>query len=63
MDIPEGILCARTHEWVMQDGDIALVGLCDWKVDNLGDIVSIELPEIDSKFVSLESLCIEICLT
>lgn len=50
MNIPEGILCSKTHEWVVEENDIATIGLTDWAVEQLGDVVFIELPEIGSIF-------------
>ena len=50
MNIPEGILCARTHEWVLEENNEALIGLTDWQVSQMGDIVSVELPEINSVY-------------
>ena len=46
---PEGILCTKTHEWILE-GDDCTVGLTAWAVDQLGDVVFVELPEVGSKF-------------
>ena len=45
MNAPEGILCSRTHEWVLEENNEILIGLTDWQADNMGDIVSVDLPE------------------
>ena len=50
MNIPDGILCSKTHEWVAENGENAVIGLTDWAVEQLGDVVFIELPEVGSKF-------------
>ena len=50
MNIPDGILCSKTHEWVMEDQDCAVIGLTDWAVEQLGDVVFIELPEVGSNY-------------
>lgn len=50
MNIPEGILCSKTHEWVLEENGEVLVGLTDWAVEQLGDVVFIELPEVASSF-------------
>ena len=50
MTIPEGILCSKTHEWVAQEENVAVIGLTDWAVEQLGDIVFVELPEVGSSF-------------
>ncbi len=62
LNTPEGLLCAKTHEWVLEDNNEALIGLTDWQAQQLGDIVFIELPEVNSKiakdepFATLESV-------
>lgn len=37
------------HEWLEIDGDIATVGITSHATEQLGDIVFIELPEVDSE--------------
>ncbi len=48
--VPEGILCSSTHEWVLEDGDLCTIGLTDYAIEQLGDIVFVELPEIGASF-------------
>lgn len=36
----------RDHEWVRQDGDLAVIGITDYAQEQLGDVVYVELPEI-----------------
>jgi len=55
MNVPEGILCTKTHEYILHDGDICKVGITDYAVEQLGDIVFVELPEIGSSFEKGES--------
>ncbi|MDD3237881.1 MAG: glycine cleavage system protein GcvH [Candidatus Gastranaerophilales bacterium] len=50
MNIPEGILCTKSHEYVVEKDGIYTVGLTDFAVEQLGDIVFIELPDVDSTF-------------
>ena len=38
------------HEWVKLEGDIATVGITTHAAKQLGDIVFIELPEVDAEF-------------
>ena len=45
MSYPENLRYTRTHEWVLIDGDSALVGITDHAVSQLGDIVFVDLPE------------------
>ena len=51
---PEGILCSRTNEWMLEDGDICTIGLTDVAVNKLGDIVFVELPEVGAEFTKNE---------
>lgn len=40
----------KDHEWVKKSGDLLIVGITDFAQNQLGDIVSIELPQIGSSF-------------
>ena len=46
----ENMLCTKTHEYVVENGDKYEVGITDYAIDQLGDIVFVELPEVDSEF-------------
>ena len=35
----------KDHEWVRQEGDVAVVGITDYAQEQLGDVVYVELPE------------------
>lgn len=54
MVAPEGILCTRSHEYLLEEGLVYTVGLTDYAVEQLGDIVFVELPEVGSSFVKGE---------
>ncbi len=46
----ESMLCTKTHEYVLgQDGNYE-IGITSYAIEQLGDIVFIELPEVDSEF-------------
>ena len=49
-DIPENYKFLSSHEWAKleEDGKVT-VGISDYAQDKLGDIVFVELPEIDSE--------------
>lgn len=51
---PEGILCSKTHEWALEDGNNIIIGLTDYAIEQLGDIVFVELPEVGSEFAKNE---------
>lgn len=44
------VLCTKSHEYLVKEGNIYKVGITDFAVDQLGDVVFIELPEVDSEF-------------
>jgi len=50
MIVPEGILCTKSHEYVIHEGDICTIGITDYAVEQLGDIVFVELPEVGTSF-------------
>lgn len=54
MNIPEGLLCTRTNEYVIDCGDYCLVGMTDVLIDKLGDIIFVEFPEVGSFYSKKE---------
>ncbi len=40
----------KEHEWVEESDQIIIVGITEFAQDQLGDIVSIELPQVASSF-------------
>jgi len=40
----------KEHEWVEKSDQIMIVGITEFAQDQLGDIVSIELPQVSSSF-------------
>src|SRR6266851_10428793 len=36
----------KDHEWVRQEGDVAVIGITDYAQSQLGDVVYVELPDI-----------------
>lgn len=51
MSITEKILCSKSHEFLLDNGDNTFtIGLTDYAVDQLGDIVFLELPEVGAEF-------------
>lgn len=43
---PSTLKYARTHEWVHVDGDVATVGISEFAVKELTDLVYIDLPQV-----------------
>ena len=46
IDYPEDLKYLDTHEYVRFDGEIATIGVSAFALDQLGDVVFLELPEI-----------------
>ena len=46
------------HEWVAVEGDIATVGITDYAQEQLGDIVYVELPDVDARFENGANLAV-----
>lgn len=54
MSVPEGILCSKSHEYLLENDGQYFVGLTDYAIEQLGDIVFIELPEVGAEFAKGE---------
>ena len=46
----ESMLCTKTHEYVLEQEGQYEVGITDYAIEQLGDIVFIELPEVNTEF-------------
>ena len=54
--IPDDVYLTETHEYVqMVDADIARIGISEYAAGQLGDIVFVELPEVEDSFDKGES--------
>ena len=50
-NIPDDLKYTKSHEWVRDNGDgTATVGITDHAQELLGDLVFVELPEIDAEY-------------
>ena len=45
MELREGLLYSKSHEWVKEEGDVAVIGLTGYAQSELGDLVFVNLPE------------------
>ncbi len=48
MKFPDGIKYHKEHTWAKIKGNEATVGITDYAQDSLGDVVYIDLPEVDA---------------
>lgn len=47
-NIPQKLQYTKTHEWVKKEDELLIVGITDHAQTMLGDLVYVELPEVDS---------------
>ena len=46
------------HEWLRVDGDVVVVGITDYAAKQLGDVVFVELPEVESQVAKGDEVCV-----
>lgn len=62
MAVPSEFKYSKEHEWVKVEGNTATIGITEYAQGELGDIVFVELPDVDDKinegdtFGSVESV-------
>ncbi len=62
MNIPADLKYTKDHEWAKLDGNVITVGITDYAQGELGDVVFIELPDvnmvvdIDESFGTIEAV-------
>jgi glycine cleavage system H protein len=49
-NVPKSLKYSKTHEWIRQDEEFITVGITDHAQTMLGDLVYVELPEIENNF-------------
>lgn len=54
MSVTEGILCSKSHEYILEKDGKYIIGLTDYAIEQLGDIVFLELPEVGAEFAKGE---------
>ena len=54
MNIPEDLNYTEEHEWVRIAEENAIVGITDFAQSQLGDIIFLELPDVDDKIIAGE---------
>ena len=46
----ESMLCSKTHEYIIGSDGKYTIGLTDYAVEQLGDVVFVELPEVGTEY-------------
>jgi len=52
MSYPDKYKYAKSHEWLLLEGDNATIGITDYAQSSLGDIVFVELPKIGQEIAA-----------
>ena len=55
MSARDNMLCSKSHEYVFESEGNYYIGLTDYAIEQLGDIVFVELPEVGSNFSKEET--------
>jgi len=55
-EYPENLKYMDSHEYVRLEGDVATIGISAFAIDQLGDIVFIELPEVGDELSQGETM-------
>ena len=56
MKIPAELKYSSDHEWVKVEGNKATIGITDFAQDQLGDVVFVEVPALDTELNATEGL-------
>ena len=54
MKTVEGLYYSESHEWVKVDGEVAIIGITDFAQKAMGDIVYVDMPEVDDEVCAEE---------
>lgn len=57
-NIPAKLQYTHSHEWIKKESDYFIVGITDHAQTMLGDLVYVELPEIEAQFESGEECAV-----
>jgi glycine cleavage system H protein len=49
VNVPQNLKYAKSHEWALVEGKVAVVGISDHAQHELTDIVYVELPEVGTR--------------
>jgi glycine cleavage system H protein len=52
---PKSLRYAKTHEWARLEGDVCTIGITQFAVDQLTDVIYIDLPDVDDPVAAGDS--------
>jgi len=47
----------KSHEWAILEGEIVTLGVTDWAIEHLGDLVFVDLPEAGKELEKGDTAC------
>ena len=56
MSYPADLKYRDSHEWIRVEGNVAVVGISHFAQDSLGDVVYIDMPEVDASVAAGDSI-------
>ena len=57
MSRPQDARYSESHEWAKLDGDVLTLGVTDFAVEHLGDIVFVDLPDAGTELDKGDTAC------
>lgn len=48
----------KEHEWLRVEGDLVVVGITEHAAEQLGDVVFVELPEVETQVAEGDEVCV-----
>ncbi|MGB4020341.1 MAG: glycine cleavage system protein GcvH [Syntrophomonadaceae bacterium] len=58
MKVPQELKYTNEHEWIKVEENRAILGITDYAQHNLGDIVFVEIPELDAQVSSGDEVAV-----
>jgi len=55
MQVPENYKYTEEHEWVSVENNVATVGITDYAQGELGDVVFVELPQLNTTLTQMDA--------
>ncbi len=55
MEIPKDLFYSENHEWILVEGEEAIIGVTDFAQEEMGDVVFVELPEVGDDLEQFDS--------
>lgn len=52
---PQTLRYAKSHEWAMLEGDVCTIGITQFAVEQLTDVIYIDLPDVDDPVANGDS--------